>query len=58
MKTGSLEGELLSKGADTTQNCFIKPDSAYLGKENRTNVNGRLAVEWFFREYFESIGRF
>ena len=56
VKTGSLEGKLLSKGAAATQNCL--ENTTARNWEYRTNVNGRLAVEWLFREYFETIGRF
>ena len=50
----SLEGELRSKGASTTQNCLENTTARIL--EYRTNVNG--TVKWFFRGYFETIGRF
>ena len=56
MKTASIEGELRSNGAAATQNC-LENTKAFLW-EYRTNDNGRLAVEWFFREYFETIGMF
>ena len=56
MKTGSIEGELRSNGAPATQNC-LENMKAFLW-EYRKNVNERLAVEWFFHEYFETIGRF
>ena len=54
MKTGSLEGELRSNGASTTQNCLENTTARIL--EYRTNVNGM--VKWFFRGYFEAIRRF
>ena len=53
MKTGSLEDELGSNGASPTQNCLENTTARIL--EYRTNVNG--TVKWFFREYFETIGR-
>ena len=56
METGSIEGELGLNGAAATQNC-LEHTKAFLW-EYRTSVNERLAVEWFFREYFETIGKF
>ena len=56
MKTESIEGELRLNGAATTQNC-LENTKAFLW-EYRTSVMEWLAVEWFFREYFETIGRF
>ena len=50
----SFEGELRSNGASTTQNCLENTTARIL--EYRTNVNG--TVKWFFRDYFETIGRF
>ena len=54
MKTGSLEGDLGTKRASTTQNSLENTTASVL--EYRTNVNG--TVKWFFREYFETNGRF
>ena len=54
VKTGSLEGEMRSNGASTTQNCLVNSTARIL--EYGTNVNG--TVKCFFREYFETIGRF
>ena len=54
MKTGNFEGELRSNGASATQSCLENTTARIL--EYRTNVNG--TVKWFFREYFETIGRF
>ena len=54
MKTESLEGELGSNGASTTQNCLENTTARIL--EYRANVN--CTVKWFFREYFETTGRF
>ena len=54
VKTGSLKGELCSNAASATQNCLENTTARIL--EYRTNVNG--TVKWFFREYFETIGRF
>ena len=50
----SLDGELRSNGASTTQNCLLNTKARIL--EYSTNVNG--TVKWFFRDYFETIGRF
>ena len=50
----SLEVELRSNGASTTQNCLENTTERNL--ECRTNVNG--TVKWFFREQFETIGKF
>ena len=50
----SLEGELRSNGACMTQNCLENTTARIL--EYRTNVNG--TVKWFFRDYFETVGRF
>ena len=52
MKTGSIEGELRSNGAAATQN-RLENTTADIW-EYRTKV----AVEWFFRDYFETIGGF
>ena len=52
MKTGSIEGELRS----ATLNCLENTTADIW--EYRTNANGQLAVEWFFREYFETIRGF
>ena len=54
VKTGSLKGELCSNAASATQNCLENTTARIL--EYRTNVNG--TVKWFFRDYFETIGRF
>ena len=60
MKTESIKGELRLNGAAATQNCLENTEKtrfqAFLW-EYRTSVE-RLAVEWFLREYFETIGRF
>ena len=48
MRTGSIEGELRLNGAAASQIC-LENTKAFLW-EYRTSVNGRLAVEWFFRE--------
>ena len=56
MKTGNIEGVLRFNGAPATQNC-LENTRAFLW-EYRKNVNERLAFEWFFREYFETIGMF
>ena len=53
-KNWSLEVELRSNGASTTQNCLENTTAHKL--EYRTNVNG--TVKWFFRDYFETNGRF
>ena len=50
----NLKGELRSNGASTTQNCLENTTASIL--EQRTNVNG--TVKWFFRDPFETIGRF
>ena len=52
-KNWSLEGELHSNGVSTTENCLKNTTARIL--EYRTNVNG--TVKWFFRDYFETIGR-
>ena len=45
----SLEGKLRSNGASTTQNCL----------ENTTARTWNIGqVKWFFRDYFETLGRF
>ena len=49
----SLEGELCSNGASTTQSCLENTTACIL--EYRTNVN--RTVKCFFRDYFETIGR-
>ena len=52
MKTGSIEGELRLKGAAATQ-----MRKRFFGNIGQVQME-RLTVEWFFREYFETIGRF
>ena len=54
VKTGSLKGEPRSNATSATQNCLQNTTARIL--KYRTNVNG--TVKWFFREYFETIGRF
>ena len=53
MKTESIEGELRLNGAAATQNCLENRNA--FPWEYRTSVMERLAVEWFFRDYFETI---
>ena len=56
MKTGSIETNCAKKGVAATQNCLENTTADIW--EYRTNANGQLAVEWFFREYFETIRGF
>ena len=48
VKTGSLNGELRSNGASTTQNCLENTTAGIF--EYRTKVTG--TVKWFLSEYF------
>ena len=52
MKTGSNEGELRLNGPAATQT-----RKRFFGNIGQVSME-RLTVECFFREYFETIGRF